>query len=280
MQGTNIAGVQFKRAGKIYDFIYKNINLRIGDQVVVETQKGLGTGKVVVIGFQDGEQSSQKELKPIIKKVIKDGKNEKKSQDRKLSDEEMSDLAKKKISKHKLKMKILKCESQYGGNRVTVYFSSPGRVDFRDLVKDLASGLKARVELKQVGARDETKLLGGLGVCGREYCCSSFLREFVPVSIKMAKNQNLALNPNKVSGGCGRLLCCLTYENETYKTLRKTLPPIGSLVASRLQNFSGIVQKSDLLNQVVQVKVETSEGNSEIKTLPVAELTMLKKSNN
>ena len=155
-----------------------------------------------------------------------------------------------------------------------MHFSAPGRVDFRDLVKDLATGLKARVELKQVGARDEAKLVGGIGICGREFCCSSFLREFVPVSIKMAKNQNLALNPSKVSGGCGRLLCCLTYENDLYTDLRSKLPPRNTRVRAVEEGVVGNVIKGDVLNQVVVI--ETDEGRQ--YTVPVAMLEEVERS--
>jgi cell fate regulator YaaT (PSP1 superfamily) len=167
-------------------------------------------------------------------------------------------IARGRVEHFKLNMRILKAEGQFGGNKLIIYFSAPGRVDFRDLVKDLASALRARVELKQVGARDEAKLVGGMGICGREYCCSSFLRDFVPVSIKMAKNQNLALNPNKVSGGCGRLLCCLTYENDAYIDLRKRLPPLKSRVRATEEGVSGTVIKTDILNQMVMI--ETADG--------------------
>ena len=256
MQGINIVGVQFKRAGKIYDFSYQVMTLRIGDSVLVETERGPSVGNVVVVGFIDDTEKLVRELKPIKKKL---GKRDL-YKNFHLTPSEISRFAKRKITRLKLNMRVLKSEILYGGNRVTIYFSSPSRVDFRELVKDLAGGLKARVELKQVGARDETKLLGGVGICGREYCCSSFLREFVPVSIKMAKNQNLALNPTKVSGGCGRLLCCLTYENEAYGELRKTLPPYGSkveLVAD--PSVSGTVQRSDLLNQKVIIRQEDGQ---------------------
>jgi hypothetical protein len=173
-----------------------------------------------------------------------------------------------------LNMRILTAEGQFGGNKITVYFSAPGRVDFRDLVKDLASALRARVELKQVGARDEAKLVGGLGICGREYCCSSFLRDFVPVSIKMAKNQNLALNPNKVSGGCGRLLCCLTYENEAYVDLRSKLPALKSRVRSLEEGVTGSVIKTDILNQLVMI--ETADGRQ--LSLRVKDIEVLERS--
>lgn len=256
MQGINIVGVQFKRAGKIYDFSYQNLNLCIGDRVLVETELGPSVAKVVVLGFLENKDKLGRELKSVQKKM---GQREL-YKNFHLTPAEISRFAKRKITRLKLDMRILKSEVLYGGNRITIFFSSPGRVDFRELVRDLAGGLKARVELKQVGARDETKLLGGIGICGREYCCSSFLREFVPVSIKMAKNQNLALNPTKVSGGCGRLLCCLTYENETYNALRQTLPPSGVKVELISDpSLFGIIKKSDLLNQKVHILQEDGE---------------------
>lgn len=255
MQGVNIVGVQFKRAGKIYDFSYQNMNLRVGDKVIVETEWGESIGKIVIVGFYSEEEYKKRELKPILKKLAKREAHK----GFHLTCDEINRFAKRKINRLKLDMRVLKTEILYGGNRILIFFSSPGRVDFRGLVKDLAGGLKARVELKQVGSRDETKLLGGVGVCGREYCCSSFLREFVPVSIKMAKNQNLALNPTKVSGGCGRLLCCLTYENEHYKELRLHLPAPGSEVRIIETEEIGFVRKTDLLNQSIQLRLKDNQ---------------------
>jgi cell fate regulator YaaT (PSP1 superfamily) len=191
---------------------------------------------------------------------------------RRLTPESATKIARKLVDDMKLKMQVLQCEIQFGGSKVIVYFSAPGRVDFRDLVKDLATGLKARVELKQVGARDEAKLVGGIGICGREFCCSSFLREFVPVSIKMAKNQNLALNPTKVSGGCGRLLCCLTYENDLYTELRKQLPPRGTRVRAIEEGILGNVLKGDVLNQVVLIEAQDGRYMSiKLKNLEIVE---------
>ena len=200
-QGTNIVGIQFKRAGKVYDFSYKDISLRVGDRVLVETEWGEGVGKVAAVNFYTPKELGERKikLKPILRKLSR--KEAHKSFH--LTSPEVTSFVKRKANRFKLKMKILKTEILCGGGRILVFFSAPGRVDFRELVKELAAGLKTRVELKQIGARDETKLLGGVGICGREYCCSSFLREFIPVSIKMAKNQNLALNPAKVSGGVG-----------------------------------------------------------------------------
>lgn len=269
MSGVNIVGVQFKRAGKIYDFSYKDLELHVGDKVLVETEWGESLGKVVVVGFYTKEESQKRKLKPILRKVSK--KETHKSFH--LTTDEVASFTKRKIARLKLDMRVLKTEILYGGSRILIFFSSPGRVDFRNLVKDLAGGLKARVELKQVGPRDETKLLGGVGICGREYCCSSFLREFVPVSIKMAKNQNLALNPTKVSGGCGRLLCCLTYEDKSYKEMRLNLPAPGSEVKLKETEEKATVLKADLLNQSLQLRLKHSK---EIVSCKLEEISITK----
>lgn len=255
MAGINVVGVQFRRAGKIYDFAAADLELNVGDLVIVDSERGPSLAEVVTVRFHHPQDKLEKKLKSIVRVATP---RELKKPAR-LTAAEVMDFTVEQVTKHKLKMKVLQSEIQFGGSKVIVYFTAPGRVDFRDLVKDLAGGLKTRIELKQIGARDETKLLGGLGICGREYCCSSFLREFVPVSIKMAKNQNLALNPSKVSGGCGRLLCCLTYENSTYSKLRQSLPPRGTRVKIIDGDQVGVVTKSDLLNQVVSV--ETPEGS-------------------
>ena len=257
-QGTNVAGVQFRTAGKIYDFRYNELKLNVGDQVLVETERGNSLARVVMLKFELAGSDNERELKSVLRKAAKK-ELEKKSR---LSDQEVVSFAKDKISSLKLDMNILTAENQFGGNKIILFFTAPGRVDFRELVKELASGLKTRVELKQVGARDETKLVGGTGICGREFCCSSFLREFVPVSIKMAKNQNLALNPNKVSGGCGRLLCCLTYEDDTYSALRKNLPRRGTRVFIPELGGHGKILKGDILNQEVLVEDERGQQDT------------------
>lgn len=253
---VNIVGVQFRRAGKIYDFMPGESVLRIGDDVVVDTERGPTLAKVVRVQFVDDGPyfNSASPLKPVLRTASDNDLRETSH----VTLDESVHIARARVEHFKLNMRILKAEGQFGGNKLIIYFSAPGRVDFRDLVKDLASALRARVELKQVGARDEAKLVGGMGICGREYCCSSFLRDFVPVSIKMAKNQNLALNPNKVSGGCGRLLCCLTYENDAYIDLRKRLPPLKSRVRATEEGVSGTVIKTDILNQLVVI--ETADG--------------------
>jgi cell fate regulator YaaT (PSP1 superfamily) len=271
MSHVNVIGVQFRRAGKIYDFLPSQYSLRVGDDVVVDTERGPSLAKVVRVQFVDDGAFSEAPLKNVMRKATDLDLRETSH----LSMDEAADIARRRVEAFKLNMRIMKAEGQFGGNKIIVYFSAPGRVDFRDLVKDLASALRARVELKQVGARDEAKLVGGLGICGREYCCSSFLRDFVPVSIKMAKNQNLALNPSKVSGGCGRLLCCLTYENDAYKDLRSKLPPLGAKVRSLDDGTVGIVIKTDILNQGVMF--ETGDGRK--ISAKVKELEVLEKSN-
>lgn len=254
MDGINIIGVQFRRAGRIYDFMAGPLNLRVGDDVVVETDRGPSLAKVAMVRYEVPGSNVDKDLKLILRAATRKDVDD----TRRLTTEAATKVARERVERLGLKMSVLQSEVQLGGNKVIVYFSAPGRVDFRDLVKELATGMKARVELKQVGSRDEAKLVGGLGICGREFCCSSFLREFVPVSIKMAKNQNLALNPSKVSGGCGRLLCCLTYENDLYTELRRNLPPRGTRVRSLEDGVIGDVVKGDILNQLVLI--ETAEG--------------------
>ena len=252
MSYTNLAAVQFKRAGKVYHFVVReHMTLLVGDTVVVDTDRGLSLAKVVQLVYK---KDCDKQAKPIIRKATAGD-----LQEGRISTGDAQSFVQKKITQLELNMKVLKVEVQFSGNKVVVYFSAPGRVDFRKLVKEVAAGLKLRVELKQVGPRNETKLLGGMGVCGREYCCSSFLRDFLPVSTRMAKNQNLALNPGKVSGGCGRLLCCLKYENDTYSELRRKLPPRGALVEVPSHNLRGIVSKVDLLNEMLMVETDNNE---------------------
>lgn len=265
MAGINIVGVQFRRAGKIYHFDGKDLSLLVGDKVVVETDRGLSLAQVKLLKFADESEVDSSKLKPILRVASK--KDLKASQ--RLTTEFAAQFTKEQIKALDLNMHLIHVEIQFGGNKVLIYFSAPGRVDFRGLVKELASGLKTRVELKQVGARDEAKLAGGIGICGREFCCSSFLREFVPVSIRMAKNQNLALNPSKVSGGCGRLLCCLTYEDQTYKDLRQKLLPKGTKVRLPDGELADVV-KGDILNQIMLV--ENSLG--ELLNVPISDLQL------
>jgi cell fate regulator YaaT (PSP1 superfamily) len=267
MEFRNVVGVQFRRAGKVYDFDGGEFNLKVGDSVVVDTERGPSLAQVARLRYIGSEDLHDGGLKKIVRPASdKDIHNRSK-----MTEEEALHLTRDKVKMLQLDMHALKAEIQFSGNKTIIYFSAPGRVDFRDLVKELATALRARVELKQVGARDEAKLIGGMGICGLEFCCSSFLREFVPVSIKMAKNQNLALNPTKISGGCGRLLCCLTYEDDTYTALRKLMPPKG--VRVQLQDGTyGDVIKSDFMNQLVQVELEDgSLQNIKVNMLVVVE---------
>ena len=270
MTFMNVVGVQFNRAGKIFDFLPGDLLLAIGDQVVVDTDRGSSVAKVVRVELKHDDSIDKLQVKPVMRMANDSDKEDVGS----MPEAQVLEIARGRIDAFKVDMKIMKAELQMRGNKITLYFSSPGRIDFRDLVKDLAGALRARVELKQVGARDEAKLVGGLGICGREYCCSSFLRDFVPVSIKMAKNQNLALNPNKVSGGCGRLLCCLTYENDAYTDLRRRLPPLRTRVRMLPDGDSGNITKTDILNQMVIF--ETDDGR--LLTAKVTEVEILERS--
>jgi cell fate regulator YaaT (PSP1 superfamily) len=267
MSYVNVVGVQFRRAGKVYDFDAADYSLRIGDSVVVETERGPSLAEVARVKYVPAESVKDGSLKRIMRVAsAKDIGNQ-----TRMTPEEAVSISGSRVRSLGLDMRILQAEVQFSGNKIILYFNSPGRVDFRDLVKDLAGALRARVELKQVGSRDEAKLIGGLGICGREFCCSSFLREFVPVSIKMAKNQNLALNPTKISGGCGRLLCCLTYEDETYTALRKLLPPRGTRIKTSDERY-GDVLKADFLNQLLLVEFEDgTQSNVKIKDAEIVE---------
>ncbi|MDE3269833.1 MAG: regulatory iron-sulfur-containing complex subunit RicT [Pseudomonadota bacterium] len=264
---SNIVGVQFKHAGRIfYLALREQMSVVIGDKLVVDTDRGFNLAEVV--NFKpNAKPSTSKAAKKIIRKATPN--------DLQSSDINIDDIHKHVQGQAKelnLAMTVLKVETVLSNNKVMVYFSSSGRVDFRELVKRLASDLRLRVELKQVGPRNETKLMGGIGVCGREYCCSSFLREFLPVSTRMAKNQNLALNPTKISGGCGRLLCCLHYENETYSEQRAKLPKRGTAVSIAAEEVTVI--KVDLLNEMLLV--EDKDGNR--STVKASEVSATKKS--
>ena len=262
---SNFVGVQFNRAGRVYHLaLREQMSVVIGDMLVVDTDRGFNLAEVVSIIHNPKPRTNSKVAKKIIRKATPND-----LQSSALNIDDIQKYVQEKAEELKLNMTVLKVDTLLSNNKVLVYFSSSGRVDFRELVKQLASGLRLRVELKQVGPRNETKLLGGIGVCGREYCCSSFLREFLPVSTKMAKNQNLALNPAKISGGCGRLLCCLHYENETYVEQRAKLPTRGALVRTE-DGTTFTVIKVDLLNEILLLEdsdgQRTSLNASEVST--------------
>ncbi|EFA90411.1 stage 0 sporulation family protein [Peptoniphilus lacrimalis] len=223
----DVAGVRFKKTGKIYYFDPLDSGASVGDDVIVETVRGLEFGNVILLRtFEDEEFST--ELKPVIRIATQDDQS--KNIDNRNKSKEAIILCDKKIKEHNLDMKLISCEYTFDNSKLLFYFTSDGRVDFRELVRDLAAIFKTRIELRQIGVRDEAKLVGGLGCCGRPTCCSTFLSEFSPVSIKMAKDQNLSLNPTKISGVCGRLMCCLKYEQKGYECINKIMPKVGEFI--------------------------------------------------
>ncbi len=251
----NIVKIQFHTAGKLYDFSTGNLELEPGDKVVVETERGKSIGTVVV-GPRDYQEADLPEgLKAVQRKAYpEDIEASKRNTAR---EKEAFDFCLARIKERGMEMKLIRAEYLFDGSKAIFYFTADGRVDFRELVKDLSHAFHTRIEMRQIGVRDEAKMVGGIGICGRELCCSSFLRDFEPVSVKMAKEQNLALNPTKISGQCGRLLCCLGYEFETYCTLRKCLPKCGKRV--QCGNVDGEVIKLNVLDGTVTVKTDDDQ---------------------
>ncbi len=227
---TNIIGVRFRNAGKIYYFSPGKYEIESGQHVIVETSRGIEYGYVVLGSREIEEEKVIQPLKPVIR--IANKEDEEREAANKIKEKEAFKICIEKIKKHNLEMKLIDVEYTFDNNKVLFYFTADGRIDFRELVKDLAAVFKTRIELRQVGVRDETKIVGGIGICGRSLCCHSYLSEFIPVSIKMAKEQNLSLNPSKISGVCGRLMCCLKNEEETYEYLNSKLPVIGDFVTT------------------------------------------------
>ncbi len=263
---AEIVGVRFKRAGRIYYFDPAGIDLEIGDSAVVETARGLELGHVVIAPKQVLASEITEPLKPVARKA--EPEDIKRAQEFAEKEEEALIECGKLIAKLNLSMKLLSAEYNLDGSRLTFFFSAEERVDFRELVRELANRFKIRVELRQVGSRDEAKLVGGFGRCGRQLCCASFLSEFVPVSIKMAKEQDLPLNPMKISGVCGRLLCCLTYEGEQYRDMKKRLPKRGQRVSTSMGVAK--VVGGNPLKETVLVELE-SQATVE---LPLSEITV------
>ena len=264
-----IIGVKFKEGGKVYYFAPGDTEVLEGDKVIVETSRGVECGDVVM-GIKE---VSEREITSPLKKVIRvatpaEIKNIERNKKR---EEEAFKVCEEKIAKHGLKMNLIDVEIAFDGSKMLFYFTSDGRVDFRELVKDLAGVFRTRIELRQIGVRDEAKLLGGLGICGRPFCCKSFLGDFQPVSIKMAKEQGLSLNPTKISGTCGRLMCCLKYEQDTYEALLKTTPKAGALVDT--PDGVGYVEEANLLTGKLKVKNKETEA---IKTFSKDEIKVLK----
>ena len=264
-----VIGVRFRKAGKVYFFDPVGLEIKTGDCVIVETARGIEYGRVV-IGSKEVEDD--KVIQPL-KSVIRVATEEDHAIERRNKEKEKEAFAicLEKIRKHGLEMKLIDAEYTFDNNKVLFYFTADGRIDFRELVKDLASVFKTRIELRQIGVRDETKIVGGIGICGRPLCCHTHLSEFAPVSIKMAKEQNLSLNPTKISGVCGRLMCCLKNEEEAYEELNSKLPNVGDYVTTPDQ-LKGEVQSVSVLKQMVKVVVTLENDEKEVRDYKADEL--------
>lgn len=250
---TEVIGVRFKKAGKMYYFSPSGKKVKVGDKVIVETARGVECGDVVMGVKQVDDSRVVAPLKPIMRTATPNDLKTVENNKEKIKD--AFKICEEKIAKHKLKMKLVDVECTFDNNKLLFYFTAENRVDFRELVKDLASVFRTRIELRQIGVRDEAKMLGGLGVCGQPYCCARFLGEFQPVSIKMAKEQGLSLNPVKISGACGRLMCCLKYEQDAYTELLKVTPKVGAIV--KTADGKGVVEDANLLTGKLRVKLES-----------------------
>ena len=268
-----VIGVRFRTAGKIYYFAPGKLNVKRNDHVIVETARGIEYGTVVGEPKEEQDDKVVQPLKSVLR--IATPKDDEQEAANKLKEKEAFKICLEKIRKHNLQMKLIDAEYTFDNNKVLFYFTADGRIDFRELVKDLASVFKTRIELRQIGVRDETKILGGIGICGRPLCCHTHLSEFAPVSIKMAKEQNLSLNPTKISGVCGRLMCCLKNEEETYEELNRRLPNIGDYVTLE-GGLKGEVQSVNVLRQLVKVIVDAGD-EKEIKEYPVERLHFRRK---
>lgn len=274
---TKVVGVRFRQVGKIYFFAPGKYSVEVGQHVIVETARGVEYG-YVVLGERKVEDSAVVQpLKAIIRIATpEDDAREARNREK---EKEAYKICIEKIKKHNLSMKLIKVEYTFDNNKVLFYFTADGRIDFRELVKDLAAVFKTRIELRQIGVRDETKILGGIGSCGRPLCCATYMPEFVPVSIKMAKEQNLSLNPTKISGVCGRLMCCLKNEQETYEELNSHLPNVGDYVTTP-EKLKGEVSSVNVLRQLVKVIVTLDGDEKEIREYPVAEIKFKPKRKN
>jgi cell fate regulator YaaT (PSP1 superfamily) len=266
-------GVRFKKAGKIYYFDPDELAINAEDNVIVETIRGIEFGEVV-LGIRE---VSEEQIVAPLKKVLRIATDEDKRiyWDNKNKEKDALTICQQKIQQHNLDMKLIDVEYTFDNNKIIFYFTADGRVDFRELVKDLASVFKTRIELRQIGVRDESKMIGGVGPCGRALCCSSFLGDFAPVSIKMAKEQSLSLNPAKISGICGRLMCCLKYEQEAYEYARKIVPRVGSIVDTA--EGKGEVVGNNMLKEQVRVLLEIQENNMRVvKDYSIKDVVVIK----
>lgn len=264
-----VIGVRFRQAGKVYFFDPMNMKIEKGQHVIVETARGVEYGNVV-LGIREVEDDKVVlPLKPVIR--IATAEDDKKEESNRKKEKEAYKICLEKIAKHKLEMKLIDVEYTFDNNKVLFYFTADGRIDFRELVKDLAAVFRTRIELRQIGVRDETKIRGGIGICGRVLCCQSYLSEFIPVSIKMAKEQNLSLNPAKISGMCGRLMCCLKNEQDTYEYLNSRLPDVGDKVSTK-DGMTGEVYSVNVLRQKIKIIVTLENGEKDIKEYKVDEI--------
>ncbi len=270
-----VIGVRFRTAGKIYFFDPLALDIKKGDNVIVETARGIEFGTVVSAPKEIEDDKVIQPLKPVLRVATQ--KDQEQEAANKVKEKDAFKICLEKIKKHNLEMKLIDAEYTFDNNKVLFYFTADGRIDFRELVKDLAAVFKTRIELRQIGVRDETKILGGIGICGRPLCCHTHLSEFVPVSIKMAKEQNLSLNPTKISGVCGRLMCCLKHEEETYEELNRRLPNVGDFVTTD-DGLKGEVQSVNVLRQLVKVIVEIND-EKEIHEYKVNQLKFKRRHN-
>lgn len=268
---VTVVGVRFKKSGKIYYFAPEDFNIQKNDNVIVETARGVEYGSCVI----GPKEVSEGEIVPPLKSVIRkaDEEDQVKYLENKSKEKEAFELCLQKIKSHALVMKLIDVEYTFDNNKIIFYFTADGRVDFRDLVKDLAAIFRTRIELRQIGVRDEAKMIGGIGPCGKPMCCSTHLGDFAPVSIKMAKEQNLSLNPSKISGICGRLMCCLNYEQQTYEEIRKRLPRVGCIIDS--PSGRGEVVLNNVVKEMVRVRIKIKEGEEILKDIPISEVTLI-----
>ena len=276
---TEVVGIRFKEVGKVYYFDPKGQKFTLGQHVIVETARGVECGEVATENQMVEDNTLVSPLKPITR--LATDEDLKKVAENKEKEKNAFKICEEKIAKHGLEMKLTEVEYTFDGSKILFYFTADGRVDFRELVKDLASVFRTRIELRQIGARDEAKMLGGLGICGRPFCCNSFMGDFEPVSIKMAKEQGLSLNPAKISGTCGRLMCCLKYEEDAYIHLSKITPKPGAVV--KTAEGKGVVTESNLITGVVKVKLDhnpdavpTTYDRKQVKILKDVKTTVSK----
>lgn len=259
---TKVIGVRFRTAGKIYFFAPGKFEIKQGSHVIVETARGIEYGRVVSGPKEVKDEDVVQPLKSVIR--LASDQDRKVVEKNKQKEKDAFKICQEKIRKHGLEMKLVDVEYTFDGNKILFYFTADGRIDFRELVKDLAAVFRTRIELRQIGVRDETKIKGGIGICGRPLCCSTYLTEFSAVSIKMAKEQNLSLNPTKISGVCGRLMCCLTNEEETYEQLNSQLPSVGDTVTTE-DGLTGVVHSLSVLRKQVKVIVNLENDEKEIR---------------